>query len=92
MKGFTMKYLIKFFPSILVLIVFHFLSLYFKCKRENDNLEMVTVAPAMPMLNLLNMNDNNNNEFDETNQTFTKNLTFITSYNKHNCHLFAFDL
>lgn len=33
-----LKYLIKFFPSILVLIAFHFLSLYYKCRKENEDL------------------------------------------------------
>lgn len=31
-----MKFLIKFFPSICVLVVFHFLSLFYKCKEENS--------------------------------------------------------
>lgn len=34
-KEFTRKFFIKFFPSLCILVVFHFLSLYFKCKREH---------------------------------------------------------
>ena len=76
-KGFCLKFIIKFLPSICVLVVFHFLSLYFKCKEEN-NFKMALESSIA------------NNSTVTT--TATQHHFTNATETKYKCHLFAFDL
>ena len=76
-RGFIMNFLIKFFPSILILVIFHFLSLYFKCKSENE--VHSTLDAVLPKT----IGYSNNSTFLSRNKRINA---------KFECHLFAFDL
>jgi hypothetical protein len=66
--------LFKFFPSICVLVVFHFMSLYFKCKIDTET----------------KMNNNNNNTVNNQSKNYChlfifdifklKQINNLTSY------------
>jgi hypothetical protein len=85
-QGFIVKFLIKFVPSVLILVMFHFLSLYFKCKAEN------TVYPIQPdPFSLPSGGNTTAFENNPRNGTSLHRQKKIVN-NKYECHLFAFDL
>ncbi len=78
-QDFIVKFFVKFVPSVLILVIFHFLSLYFKCKAENG------IHPDALLSHSVN----------STISEFSRNVTILSKKsinNKYECHLFAFDL
>ena len=53
-KSFLSQFLSKFMPSVCVLVVFHFLSLYFMCKESNQQ----KLASPLEYLNSTNLTYN----------------------------------
>jgi hypothetical protein len=99
--GFVTKFLIKFAPSVLILVIFHFLSLYYKCKAENEiNPGMMLGGGGGSATNLFNSTAtimstiatlDRNNETISAAAALLSRQKKITSF-KYTCHLFAFDL